>query len=521
MIKSIIILPAGIFLGSLLFVSNAYSETIAALTCSQEDVQAAIDAAVDGDVVSVPEGHCTWEAAVVLQDKSLTVRGAGMDVTIITDSTSDSWAQEPFWIDGTEGKSFRITGFTFNGMQRRSSTEPAITVKGDWRGWRIDHCKFDSSDMEPGTQGRGVMLSGQGVIDHCAFLNSYTAVTIMGDGDASWDRVLDLGSVEAVYIEDNIMENTEIVGDGATDAYGGARYVFRYNTVTNARAGHHGFDSGGYRSPHSFEIYNNTFTWTVDNSWYTARYRGGTGVVFDNLLEGTASETLTFGVVNYRTCCCNWCTNVDPEAHGYPCDPYTACDTPLHTNCTHWGRCDGENPLDGNEDSTGYPCRDQVGRSTDMNDDGIQELEPLYGWGNTVNEEQANITTNDPWGCADPSMADHLQEGRDYINGTPRPDYTPYAYPHPLTLAEEPCSDLGGTCCTSGQICDGGVFQSSTDCGEMCCIGGTCADAEAPVEPPADATEDAADVAGDDAADAQGEEEDGDGESGCGCSLIK
>jgi polygalacturonase len=33
---------------------------IHAASCSQEDVQAAIDAANDGDTVSVPAGTCTW-----------------------------------------------------------------------------------------------------------------------------------------------------------------------------------------------------------------------------------------------------------------------------------------------------------------------------------------------------------------------------------------------------------------------------------------------------------------------------
>lgn len=517
---------AAFIAAGVLFASTAPGAVINASTCSDEDVQAAIDAAADGDRVVVPEGSCTWDAAVVLDDKSIVLQGAGMDVTVITDGTSDAWSDEPLWIDGTSGKSFRVTGFTFRGMQRRGSTEPAISMRGSWIGWRIDHCKFDTSDLEPGTQGRGVTVCCQGVVDHCVFLNSYTAVTVMGDGDASWERPLALGSAEMVYIEDNIMENSDVVGDGATDAYGGARYVFRYNTVINARAGHHGFDSGGYRSPHSFEIYNNTFSWTVDNSWYTARYRGGTGVVFDNTLEGTMSETLTFGVVNYRTCCCNYCTNVDPADYGYPCDPFTACADPLHTNCSEWGRCDGQNPLDGNLEATGYPCMDQVGRSTDVDGDGIQDLEPLYVWGNTANGSPAVMTTNDPWGCADPSMDDHLQDGRDYINGTPRPGYAPYAYPHPLTVAESSCEELGGTCCAAGQMCEGGLFMSSTDCGELCCTDGVCAEPDGPPEPPADGGDEARDAATDvqtDPVDVNDVPQEGDGDggdAGCGCSVV-
>jgi hypothetical protein len=515
--NGICIFAAVLALASLAYVSEALGAVVPAATCSQEDVQAAVDAAADGDIVTVPAGECTWTTletmtpSVWITGKSVALMGSGMDATIITDETGDAYNEEPVV---SESDGVRITGLRFKGMKRRSSTEPAIVIGGAL--WRIDHCAFDSSETTPGEQGRGIVVGGTGVVDHNIFLNSYTAVSVMGDGDASWERPLDLGSAEAVYIEDNVMDNTDIVGDGATDAYGGARYVFRYNAVTNARAGHHGFDTGGYRSPHSFEVYDNTFTWTVDNSWYTARYRGGTGVVFDNVIEGTASETLTFGVVNYRTCCC---TPDELAAGGCDC-PIPPC----HDSCGTWGRCDGDNPLDGNLDAMGYPCHDQVGRSTDADGDTIQDLEPLYGWGNTVNGLTAAITMNDPWGCSDPSMADHLQEGRDFINAAPRPGYTPYTYPHPLTQAAEDCAALGGTCCTFGQVCDGGVFQDSTDCASLCCTGGTCAEAEAPAEPAPDGAGETMDAAHDDVVDlldVQGEEEAGEGASGCGCAIMK
>ncbi|MBN2005853.1 MAG: hypothetical protein JXA21_21020 [Anaerolineae bacterium] len=407
-----------------------------AASCAQTDVQAAVDAADDGDLVVVPPGHCTWTTlqahtpSLLIEKKGVTLFAAEGSV-VIADETGPNWHEEPIIVIDASG--FRITGFTFTGMKRRSSTEKAIQMSGDCRGWRIDHCTFDVSASEIGEQGSGVTLTGKGVVDHCTFLNTYTSVVFMGDGDASWERPPALGSAGAIYAEDNVMNNTAIVGDGATDGYNGARYVFRHNTVLNARAGHHGFDSGGYRSPHSFEIYANTFHWTVPNSWYTWRSRGGTGVVFDNVITGDVSGGLSFGVVNYRTCCCNWCTNVDPAAPGYPCTPFTACAAPLHSNCGQWGRCDGQNPLDGNLDATGYPCKDQTGRTTDSDGDGIQDAAPVYVWNNTLNGADAQLTVSDPWGCDTPSMADHIQEGRDFFNGIPRPDYMPYVYPHPLT----------------------------------------------------------------------------------------
>lgn len=41
-------------------------------------------------------------------------------------------------------------------------------------------------------------------------------------------------------------------------------------------------------------------------------------------------------------------------------------------------------------------------------------------------------------------------------------------------ILEKTCSQLGGTCCSAGQTCPGGTFATSTDCGNLCCVGGTC-----------------------------------------------
>ncbi len=84
---------------------------------------------------------------------------------------------------------------------------------------------------------------------------------------------------------------------------------------------------------------------------------------------------------------------------------------------------------DGNEEPDGYPCYDQIGRSTDSGPGTPQAQEPLYAWNNTLNGAKADVTVH--WGCSD--VAVHIQENRDFYNDTPRPGYTPYPYPHPLT----------------------------------------------------------------------------------------
>jgi hypothetical protein len=377
----------------------ALGATLKAASCSSGDVQTAISLAKEGDIIAVPAGQCTWSTGVNIFRKGITVAGAGIDQTIITDNTRSDYLMEPFFISGERGKPFRITGFTFKGMKRRSTTEPAILMAGDCMNWRIDNCKFDAT----GTEGRGVITAGYGVIDHCIFKNTYQGVAVEGDGDAAWDRPLTLGTENAVYIEDCTFDYNDPY-DGAVDAYNGARYVFRYNSVTNTLIGHHGLDSGGTRSTHSWEIYNNTFA--VNKAIYTlGGSRGGTGVVHGNVATGPYDRF--FLLINYRSCC------------------------NINNNCSNWGRCDGANPIDGNEDPTGYPCMDQNGRTTN------QILSPIYEWNNTLNGSDGDIELFDPWECTNPSMSDHIKEGRDFYNDTKKPGYISYTYPHPLVRGEK------------------------------------------------------------------------------------
>ncbi|MCK4233683.1 T9SS type A sorting domain-containing protein [candidate division WOR-3 bacterium] len=376
------------FLYNCIFEVNA--ATINAASCSQIDVQAAIDTASDGDTVVVPAESCTWTSgaenspSVSISGKAITLQGAGMNNTIITDGTDTRSRQVPLSVSGTEGKPCRVTGFTFIGPGS-SDSEAEIKVSG--KDWRIDHCKFNNSG-----EIRAIKAWGNGVIDHCTIVDSKQGVAVLGDGDASWEAPLTLGSADAVYIEDCTFDYDGPY-DGALDAYGGARYVFRYNTVLNTHAGHHGRDTGGYRSVHSFEYYENTFTKIGGTGQRGLFFRGGTGVVFNNTWTSDGAGWQSYGCIQVS----NYCS----------CPEQLSCG---------WEPC------------TEYPCIDQIGRSTDSDNDDIQDLEPLYEWNNTNNGEDQDICIHNV--CS--SMGEHIQENRDYYNDTQRPGYSPYTYPHPL-----------------------------------------------------------------------------------------
>ena len=91
---------------SLACVGGANAETIKAASCSREDVQKAVDAARDGDTVEVPAGTATWAAqgrnrpAVVISGKVITLKGSGVDQTIIADGNAAAWQDLLVWIEG-------------------------------------------------------------------------------------------------------------------------------------------------------------------------------------------------------------------------------------------------------------------------------------------------------------------------------------------------------------------------------------------------------------------------------------
>ncbi|MBR9677354.1 PGF-pre-PGF domain-containing protein [Candidatus Woesearchaeota archaeon] len=372
---------------------------INASSCSQLDVQAAINSASDGDTVNVPAGNCTWTTlsgntpAVQISNKGIILQGAGIDVTIINDETGTLSNQYPLEISNSNN--VRITGFTFRGMKKRSATEPGLVIGGNSFNWRVDNNKFDST----GTNGRGMWARGEGVIDHNVFVNTYQGVAVKGLGNASWDEPFTPGTEHAVYVEDNIF-NYASPYDGALDSYNGGRYVFRHNIVNGTRIGHHGADSGDYRSTHTYEIYENTFS-TI-NSQRFMFFRGGTGVVFNNTANGNYNTKLE--VTNYCTCAAE-----------------SSC--PISRQCNN------------------YPCQDQIGRTTDHDLNGTQDQEPLYEWNNVLNGADVDISVSNAYaGCINPQPSDHIKENRDYYNDLEKPDYVPYIYPHPLVTGTPPPS---------------------------------------------------------------------------------
>ncbi len=394
------------------FNNNANSQIIEiiAASCSQEDVQAAIDSANDGDIVIIPACTSSWSSSVNIIGKAITIQGAGEDSTII--SVAEVTA---FSINGEEGKLFRITELTI--LFEVDSYDGGIEIRGSCKNWRIDHVKFDSEFFLEGLSVTGLSY---GVIDHCVFKNARVLVYpcrsygIFQD-DTAWNIPLSLGTSNAVFVED--CEFIGTVFGNAIDCSGGASYVFRNNNLLNRYCEAHSLQTATdpvfNRATKSVEIYNNTFI--ADHAEFTINrpifVRAGTGVIFGNVVD-TSNSGLCPPYFTY-----NGFGSVDNRRS------FDVFDPPLL-------QCDGTNPLDGNEEPNGYPCLDQIGRSTNLGNgyELPQLLEPIYAWDNIMGGQPANIRISDRG-----LNAVHIKEGRDIFNDIERPGYKPYTYPHPLT----------------------------------------------------------------------------------------
>ena len=388
---------------------DASRVTVTLADCERATVQAAIDMAADDDTVVCPAGTWDWgNTPLTISGKTLTLTGAMGGGTVVTLNWNGS---APLAVVTTTNTFTRVTQFAFvAGTDTASGLGNMIDVTGSGTAFRLDHLTLD-----PITRRGIVVAQAHGVIDHCMFVGAASGspqgVSIFGNravgggdtrtGSSEWQLPPQLGTAHAVFVEDNTF-TWSTGGDSFYDAYGGARFVIRYNRIHEIAGGHHGNDSGEYRSPHSYEIYNNTWSRSGSAFWTVVNNRGGTGVYFDNVATGLFNGSLV--LQNYRS----------TASYG------TA------------GTCDGANPRDGNLDATGWPCQDQIGRTTDTDGDGVQDSMPLMQWGNTLNGS-AWIPT------IAAGAESHIQVDRDYFNRAPRAGdaihpYTPYTYPHPLAL---------------------------------------------------------------------------------------
>ena len=275
--------------------AQASGETISALSCSQSDVQNAINSAVSGDTVLVPAGNCTWGAQVTLPaGKDIILKGAGVGKTVISGTAYRS-------ILLSSGS--RVSGFE---IYQSAGTEIIKIESHASARFRVDNCKLEGpAESRKFFEIDGsATRSGQpfGLIDNCQIRN--IKINLIGSSALyaweMWAAPLDLGTDRHIYVEDNTFDYT--TNFNAIDGNWGSRYTFRHNNVTNAWCEVHGNQGNTSRGVRAWEIYDNTFTYTpLYTAWQPVHFiRSGTGVVFNNVVTSTNSSMANFLGIDVR-----------------------------------------------------------------------------------------------------------------------------------------------------------------------------------------------------------------------------
>jgi hypothetical protein len=230
---------------------------------------------------------------------SLTIIGGG-DQTVIQDSLAGGSGPHMLLINVPVGKTFRMAGISFTSGTRSTVDDGSVSIGcNDAPGeLRIDHVHISNVSTALGLSDCfGVM--DHSITDESAgnanWLHyhdpNYNKGASSGNGDGSWASNPDFGTAKFMYFEDNTFNN------GTDDCTQGGRLVFRHNTFTGNGSlqthptGGNGPDNRGCRA---YEIYQNTFTTNVPantfNLWFMS---SGTGLMWSNTVSPNYSHMIT------------------------------------------------------------------------------------------------------------------------------------------------------------------------------------------------------------------------------------
>jgi hypothetical protein len=286
-------------------------------------------------------------------------------------------------------------------------------------------------------------FDSQGLFDHNEFLNG--SIVVFGNdgndnGGLQWSEPLDLGTARAIYIEDNTFTFQAQSGSfpGSLDANHGSMVVFRFNTNVGGRLEQHSLQGDNQRGVRKWEFYGNTFTNPDFQNFRPMFIRAGTGMVFHNTHDGQFLSN-EIDIDNARS-----------------------SEDSISSQVASFGMCTGTSRADGNTSGQqGYPCRDQLGRSTDASlwsnyaaTGPAQAFQPAYFWRNTQPSGEIGVNRS----CETTGNASCTRQNTFHI--LPDRDYYTYAAGFTGTsgVGEGPLANRPSTCTT-------GVAYWATDQG--------------------------------------------------------
>jgi hypothetical protein len=389
-----------LFLGCSVWCLSGYAATINAASCSSTNVQSAINSASDGDTVAIPACASTTWTTPISFCKSVTLQGAGSSSTSIVVNVGTGFGNDAIFVSGCSDKSIRITGIDWQN-ETSDAFGMLMFTGGTGLSLRIDNNTFEPYASSP-TYGRllsfrvpcispGCVMDHNTITDQGFIIESlYPGET--NPGDHAWAGTTPFETINAFYVENNTLTYPNYATHPVDiDCDNGGSYVFRYNSSTGNTIGNHGYDSV-YNGCLVLDAYQNTVKGNGTAFW-GVQYRGGMGVVYDNLIQGTFTGG-RFGVTDYRS-----------ASGGF----------------TMHDHCDGTGVEDQNiSGDNGWHCYQQIGMGAPA---ASFTSYPLYEWNNCITAlgctpggaDQVAISVYQSYGGTDYTFQ-HIVQNRDYYD---------------------------------------------------------------------------------------------------------
>ncbi len=220
---------------------------------------------------------------------------SGADQTIIQDNVTHDGTNPPtFVINTIAGKSFRMTGMAFVTASSNSTRAAGgiVVVKGDSPSVRIDHNHFNLNSLALTVGGNELGVVDHNWVDHvdnAIFVNHNTWNGQL-KGNGSWADDPHFGTNLFVFLEDNGFNNLRTaVSTYANDCNYGGRIVGRHNMMLNGSAWQQHEESSVFQSCRAVEFYLNNAVNTAQTASLYGYWRGGTGLVWGNTVSGYTS----------------------------------------------------------------------------------------------------------------------------------------------------------------------------------------------------------------------------------------
>jgi hypothetical protein len=269
---------------------------------SASDVQAKIDAAKPGDVVTLPRGTFNWASPITVSS-DVSIKGSGQATTKVACSGDNGLLV----ISNPTPFACSVSGIGFSGANASGNDQIGIVVSTPAL---LHDCTFNSNG---GLLDMIRFVVNGGVVWNWTFYDNdqnEEAITFQNSTgnpngvSADWTSNDTLGMADAhgranTYVEDCTFNEMALQ---AMDFSDNARVVVRNCTFNNSGIASHGLDSGPY-GVRQFELYNNTFIFTATgtskagnpfplnlNWWFYCR--GGTGVIFNNVMPDISAQQL-------------------------------------------------------------------------------------------------------------------------------------------------------------------------------------------------------------------------------------